>query len=479
MVWLHTGNFSSGNPAIWNPYSLVFKQRVILVTFAFRLNIFGFFTTGDGEAPGNFGILDQVAALQWVKKNIKLFGGNPDNICLFGHGSGAISASLHLISSYSQNLFNKAIIMSGNALLPTTITDPQADIQRVFKAINWNFGCDVAPTSALMYCLRKVDAELLVNRVSPLSQWGPIVDTVLRNTSKPVIAEDPRALFENGEFMQVPILTGYTEMENAFELEALDIFSDDGNVTIEQFEQAIDSLITSDINPDLNNSLCQVNKEYVMDAVKFYYKPTFMTTKGAVSQKIIIDMSTEKYYGATTFLQADLISQYVPDVYVYRFDSKLRTELALEDYPSWVTVPHYFDLIFVWGLPYWSNRLEWDSGDKLTADIIMNLWANFAKSSDPTKSSVYPIKWDKFSTYNPRMLIIDRYFKMSDENRVDYKAFEFWNEYYPKQLKLDSSCCNATAYNSFAQLNIEDESKYLLLFCIFHVALVFVQNLYG
>ncbi|XP_044728696.1 cholinesterase isoform X2 [Chrysoperla carnea] len=477
MVWLHTGNFSAGNPAIWNPYTLVFKQRVIVVTFAFRLNILGFFTTGDGEAPGNFGLLDQVAALQWVKKNIKLFGGNPDNICLFGHGSGAVSASLHLLSTYSQNLFHKAIIMSGNALLPTTITDPQADIQRVFKAINWHFGCDIAPTSKLMQCLRLANPEILVNSISPLSSWGPIVDTLLRNTSKPVIAEDPRNSFDNGDFMQVPILTGYTEMENAFELEELDIFSDDGNVTLEQFETAVENLIKVDITGEGNTSICSANKEHIMDTVLFYYRPTIMAKKDFVPQKVIIDMATEKIYGSTTFLQADLISQYVDDVYVYRFDHKVKTEVALEDYPSWVTAPHYFDLIYIWGLPYWSNKLDWDSGDKLTSDILMNLWTNFAKSSNPTKSSIYPIKWDKFSSSNPKMLIIDRYFNMSDETRVDYKAFEFWNDYFPKVVKTDSGCCNASAYNNFASANVDMPPKYVLLFCTIHILLYYLQKL--
>jgi carboxylesterase type B len=62
----------------------VFKQKVIVVSVAFRLNILGFFTTLDGESPGNFGLMDQSAALLWIRKNIKLFGGNEDNVTLMG-----------------------------------------------------------------------------------------------------------------------------------------------------------------------------------------------------------------------------------------------------------------------------------------------------------------------------------------------------------------------------------------------------------
>lgn len=79
---------------------------------------YGFFSTMDGEAPGNYGLMDQQAAMQWVKTNINLFGGNPNNICLMGYGTGAMSVGLHMINPQSRDLFDKAIAMSGNLLSP-------------------------------------------------------------------------------------------------------------------------------------------------------------------------------------------------------------------------------------------------------------------------------------------------------------------------------------------------------------------------
>lgn len=84
IAYLHSGDFSNGSPFEINPFQLVFKQKLIVVTIAFRLNILGFFTTLDGESPGNYGLMDQSAALLWIKKNIKIFGGNEDNITLMG-----------------------------------------------------------------------------------------------------------------------------------------------------------------------------------------------------------------------------------------------------------------------------------------------------------------------------------------------------------------------------------------------------------
>lgn len=84
IAYLHSGDFSNGSPFEINPFQLVFKQKVIVITIAYRLNILGFFTTLDGESPGNYGLMDQSAALLWIKRNIKAFGGNEDNITLMG-----------------------------------------------------------------------------------------------------------------------------------------------------------------------------------------------------------------------------------------------------------------------------------------------------------------------------------------------------------------------------------------------------------
>lgn len=87
------------------------------MTVSFRLSILGFFTSMDAEAVGNMGLLDQQAAMKWVKNNIKHFGGNPDNISLMGYGSGALSVVLHMINPQSRGLFHKAIVMSGEYTL--------------------------------------------------------------------------------------------------------------------------------------------------------------------------------------------------------------------------------------------------------------------------------------------------------------------------------------------------------------------------
>ena len=95
------------------PEALVGMKNVIVVTFNYRLNVFGFLTLGTDKVPGNTAIADQTKALMWVKKNIAMFGGDPYKITLFGDGYGARSIQMQLFNDYAYGLFDKAAISSG------------------------------------------------------------------------------------------------------------------------------------------------------------------------------------------------------------------------------------------------------------------------------------------------------------------------------------------------------------------------------
>ena len=102
MVWIHGGAFIFGSSSshLYGANYLLDKD-VILVAMNYRLGIFGFLSTGDSIAPGNFGLKDQVLALQWVQKNIKAFGGDPNKVTIFGESAGGVSVGLHALSEKS------------------------------------------------------------------------------------------------------------------------------------------------------------------------------------------------------------------------------------------------------------------------------------------------------------------------------------------------------------------------------------------
>lgn len=449
IAWLHSGDFMSGNSSEFNPFQLVFKQGVIVVTIGFRLGFFGFFTTNDGESPGNYGLMDQSVALDWISKNIQVFNGNPKSITLMGHGAGAVSALLHLTSGeWSSEKFQKLIVMSGTPLDPTFVRDPKTYKQAI-KEVGEQFGCD-RTTSKMLQCLRRLpDTHIMTN--IPVLDWSPVIDINLSNNTIPFIPENPKELFEKQSFVRkVPMMIGFTDMEQVLEVSMREML--ENGLSSEMYAALTSDAILKDIEElGLNNETScgesigsSPNNQPMLDAMMFAYMPYFTKDPTHLRSKFI-DFVTEKTYVAPSFSIAKSLSKH-SDVFMYRFDTKPKTQMVVDMLPSWSGVPHRFDQIFVWGMPYWvslENQTQWSAEDKRLSDIIMTMWANFAKFSNPTERGVY-IRWSNFTELDPGVLIIDRSFNMSDVTTLNYQGVQFWNDYYVKVIDFAIQCCNVT-----------------------------------
>lgn len=380
-----------------------------------------------------------------------------------GHGSGAISASLHLTSGdWSTELFHRAIIMSGTSLSATSIREPRSysgSLDQIASA----FGCFRRPTADLLGCLRRVDAQILMEN-SPVMDWGPVIDEGLSNTTTPFVSGNPRTLFERGRVQKVPVMIGFTDMEDSLDVSMAEVMED--GITSEMYDTLIGDVVLNEISSLESNESCGSNNQVVLDAVNFVYKPYPPVTDPIELRKKFVEFNTERNFAAPSVLLATHISK-MSETYVYKFDIKPKTPAANEGLPQWAGVPHRYDLIFVWGLPYWiqlENQTQWDNADKRLSDIIMTLWSNFAKFSDPTKLGVY-IKWDPFTPQKQGVLIIDRSFNMSDSTSLNYNAMQFWNDYYPKVLDIAMQCCNATdSGNSLLTSVNNGSSRVIVLF---------------
>ncbi|NWR64616.1 SASB hydrolase, partial [Bucorvus abyssinicus] len=113
MVWIHGGNFIFGGASRYDGSALSAYENIVIVIIQYRLGLLGFFNTGDEHARGNWGFLDQVAALRWIQENIEQFGGDPGSVTLFGVSAGSCSVFAHVLSPLSKGLFHKAISESG------------------------------------------------------------------------------------------------------------------------------------------------------------------------------------------------------------------------------------------------------------------------------------------------------------------------------------------------------------------------------
>ena len=122
MVWIHGGVLTtgSGNPQEYGPQYFMDDGSVVLVTINYRLNVFGFFSLGNDEVPGNQGLRDQQLALSWVQDNIAAFGGNPDLVTIFGQSAGSYSVYQQVLSPQAKGLFKRAI---GQSIGPLGVTD--------------------------------------------------------------------------------------------------------------------------------------------------------------------------------------------------------------------------------------------------------------------------------------------------------------------------------------------------------------------
>ena len=222
MVWIHGGSLTSGAGSIYDPSQLV-KKGVIVVTINYRLGVLGFLAQSGLDAEhhqlGNYGFMDQQFALNWVKKNIKAFGGNPKEVTIFGESAGGQSVYCQLASPLAKGLFRGAIAESGSyvefqAYFDSILPVKTAETTNGFALAGDSIASAVGCSSQTAECLRGVSAAALV-AVEPGVVY-PFVDGKL-------LTQTPTAAFKSGEFNKVPVISGTNHDEyRAFVAEEYD-----------------------------------------------------------------------------------------------------------------------------------------------------------------------------------------------------------------------------------------------------------------
>ncbi|XP_014275054.1 acetylcholinesterase isoform X2 [Halyomorpha halys] len=433
LIWFHPGDFSVGTPSIWDGSTLAIKQKVIVVTASYRLNIFGFMAAIDKETPGNLGLLDQIAILDWVQEHIKYFNGSKYDVTLWGHSAGAVSISLHLLTELSSGKFHKAILMSGNFLSSKPIKNPLtiADI-----ADQVNCGKDSIKIT-LEECLQNVDTDDLL-KIAEGYSWGPVLPDQNKNLMPTYLTQNPETLLLERESVvnSVPLMMGYTDIED---VPIIDIKSD------MEFQDIIKGMIEDhemieNLNTNADNETC--NDDLLTESVLFFYTPSQILEDKKMYYNKYSKLVIEKKYGSATFQLGKYTSK-KNATYVYRFDYRLKT-VGLGETKEYPGVPQQHELPFFWGMPYWatlSPQVTWNSQDKRTSDIVMGFLGNFTKYSRPVESK-RNMQWDALDMSSPSIFIIDKIPNMSDSEAFDYKSLSFWNDYYPKLKNQIKHCCS-------------------------------------
>jgi len=278
LIFIHGGSFLDGSSDLYPSESIVAHEEVVVVTINYRLNIFGFLTTGDARLPGNYGLWDQRLAIEWVKDNIQSYGGDPSSITLFGESAGGRAILFHMLSPQNNaSLFQRAITQSGSAL---SITFMNRDPTPVLHNITSGLGCPPSDDNFLA-CLRSLPVRELANSGQLTNRpfpFYPIVDgdylpfdlgVVLSEFTRDGVSAE--VLRRSGNFVMYDLLSGWNDQEGLMYVNQL------SNVYSETVSEGISRELLTKVlayYPFYNYGGSTCSKQFVIDLLIDFYMRT-------------------------------------------------------------------------------------------------------------------------------------------------------------------------------------------------------------
>ncbi|MED0771048.1 carboxylesterase/lipase family protein [Bacillus siamensis] len=367
MVWIHGGAFflGAGSEPIYDGSALAAEGDVIVVTLNYRLGPFGFLhlSSISDAYPGNIGLLDQIAALRWVKDNISAFGGDPDNVTVFGESAGGMSIASLMAMPDAKGLFHKAILESGAS--QTMTADMAKDIAETFISEAGIKTDDMSklhtlPTDDILTAAGKVNSIKGQNIFHLFYQ--PAIDPA-------TLPKEPEKAIHGGAAEGIPILIGTNRDEGYL------FFTPDSPVHSEQ-EHA----------DYLRHHL---GEEGYLQAAPLY--PHSLTGQ--------IDMMTDLKFWRPAVAFAQGQSRFAP-VWMYRFDWHGET-------PPFHKAVHALELPFVFGnFDSLKKTLQKPLGEdaKELSRLMQSAWLAFAKKGNPDTDQLH---WPQYETGSRETLIFN------------------------------------------------------------------------
>ena len=391
MVWLHGGSniVGSGTQSTYNGASLT-RHGVLLVTLNYRLGVMGFFShpalTAESvhHSSGNYGLLDQLAALNWVRQNIAQFGGDPDNITLFGESAGAIDATRLMTSPLAAGLFKRVISESGPAFESGhTLTEAES------------FGSavgELAPgdaQSAPLQKLRAMPAAEVEALVSKVKERFPM-DTTAATADGWVLPVSPQRAYLTGAIQKVDLLIGLNGREfSAFRLAASAAAKSSGSPTNAAETGGLKKFAVA-ARP------CFGGRTDLAIAIYF--------GKMLINKNAGLDAATNDVIGACPVgAIASLTSAAGQQVFVYRFERTIpgKGEAELGAFHS-LEVPYVFGSL---------QDREWQwlpstADDVSLSGLMQAYWTNFARTGNPNASGLP--NWPAWGPDEKEFLLVNR-----------------------------------------------------------------------
>jgi para-nitrobenzyl esterase len=384
MFWIHGGGYAGGGSS--EPRhngDFLPTKGVVLVTINYRLGVFGFLALPElaaeqGGASGNYGLMDMVAALQWVKQNIGEFGGDPDNVTIFGESAGSFAVSTLMVAPSAQGLFAKAIGESGGALTTGPLAMETLAV-RGPKEDEW-----MKSTGATSLAeLRAIPTGKILESAGKKGTvgFGPIIDG--KFLTEPVIDT-----YNAGKQAKVPLLAGFNRDEGSFfaigmtaeKLKAM---------AVQRFGEKAEAFL------------------------KLYPGATDVEAGRSAA-----DFGGDQFIAFGTWKWIE-IDRKTGDKDIYRY--KLDLAAPPSKFHPGSFAFHSDDIEYIFGTLDTRPGAVWRPEDRKLSDEMMSYWTNFAKKGDPNGPGLPD--WPKYGEGDPVLHLDNPITSRPDENRGRY---EFW-----------------------------------------------------
>ncbi|CAG9576307.1 unnamed protein product [Danaus chrysippus] len=433
LVFIHGDSFewSSGNP--YDGRILASYGNVMVITVNFRLGILGFMKPSVTEhVYGNNGLLDQLAALQWIKDNIEDLNGDPYSVTLMGHGPGAACVNFLMLSPISNGLFHRAILMSGSALSDSAMTrDPTQYTLQVAQSL----GCNPSSKN-MMTCLQ--------NKPLPDIKKVQILAREFETPLGPVVAgsfipSEPARTMEAfpNLLSKYQLLSGVTELERYHDFGVIEL---DHGILENQRDDFIKKFSKIVFEGAEDEALKEILKQYSPSKLD----PQRWNVE--TNRDVILNLFSDARTLAPMVSFANYQSKSNRQSYFYVFAHNS----VSTDYAPLNKSVHGEEMPYVLGIPLGGGNThfhsEYTQQEKLLSEMVMRLWTNFVKNGSPNTQSVneyytmdkkqwlkYNVEWPEYNVAHQPYLRIDLPPSINSLYRSNYT--NFWIETLPNKMK--------------------------------------------
>uniref|UniRef100_A0A8C6ILQ4 Carboxylic ester hydrolase n=1 Tax=Melopsittacus undulatus TaxID=13146 RepID=A0A8C6ILQ4_MELUD len=429
MIWIYGGAFLLGgsqganflNNYLYDGEEIAVRGNVIVVTINYRVGPLGFLSTGDANLPGNYGLKDQHMAIAWVKRNIKAFGGDPENITIFGESAGGVSVSLQMLSPKNKGLFRRAISQSGVGLCSWAI---QKNPLTWAKKVTWKsclVGCPTDNTTALANCLRISNPKslTLAYHMQLINLSSPVVHTLALT---PVIDGDflpdmPENLFANAA--DIDYIAGVNNMDGH-------MFA---GIDLPAINRPLVKITVDEIYNLVKGLTVDRGERGANETYSVYTQAWGKNPEQEVMKKTVVDLITDYIFLIPTqwALNLHLQNARSAKTYSYLFSQPSRMPI----YPRWVGADHADDLQYVFGKPF-ATPLGYLPKHRTVSKAMIAYWTNFARTGDPSKgNSKVPITWPPYASEGSYYLEINNKMNQNSvKQNLKSQYVDFWNTVY-------------------------------------------------